>query len=185
LWVLLGARCQSQASHLRMQGLAGQAGRREGSTAATGGAGPLGGRGLGGRLPAQDRKRSGRARTADAVRGFGGRYPAYAVSGGQTELWPGIGRPAATARRHAALLACGGARPGAGRAASGAHMQGIWTSNTSWHSPHWTEVMLVHSLAWRSAVQFGQVNWYTESVATCIALEQSCRHLFWARREAR
>ena len=39
------------------------------------------------------------------------------------------------------------------------YREGIWTSKTSKHSPHWTEVSACFNTAWSSALHDGQENW--------------------------
>ena len=39
------------------------------------------------------------------------------------------------------------------------YSEGIWTSKTSKHSPHWTEVSACFSTAWSSALHDGHENW--------------------------
>jgi hypothetical protein len=52
----------------------------------------------------------------------------------------------------------------AGVEAGDTHCEGICTSKTSKHSPHWTEVKACLRTACNSALHEGHENWYVHSV---------------------
>mmetsp|Transcript_8830 Transcript_8830/g.17944 ORF Transcript_8830/g.17944 Transcript_8830/m.17944 type:complete len:277 (-) Transcript_8830:8-838(-) len=91
---------------------------------------------------------------------------------GSSELSVATGAAAASPDASSPVASFDGpaALDGAGAAAAGvmegwAPAAGIWTSKTSKHSPHCTEVRACLRTAWSSALQDGHENWYVDSMS--------------------